>query len=127
MSFKSKYSIRLYLLIKSIHYKDLETYSREIPIDQIRAQMDAEIYDNFRDFHSRALKPAVREINLYSDKILSYELIKQGRTVVAVRFTIDTKGAPERLQLVGQLEKNLGIEQLTIWEQLQEEDKGDQT
>ena len=127
LSFKSKYSIRLYEYIKSIHYRELETYVREIPIDQLKQSMDAEIYERFKDFHTRALKPAVQEINQYSDKILSYELIKQSRTVVAVRFTISTKDAMERLKLSNQIEQGLGTDQLTLWEQLQEEDKGDQT
>ena len=121
LSFKSKYSIRLYEYIKSIHYRELETYVKEIPIDQLKKSMDAEGYKTFCDFHARVLKPAVQEINLYSDKNLSYELIKQGRTVVAVRFTISTKDAMERLKLSNQIEQELGTDQLTLWEQLQEE------
>lgn len=122
LSFKSKYSIRLYEYIKSIHYKELETYVREIPIDRLKELMGTE-YKEYRDFHSRALKPAVQEINEYSDKILTYEPIREGRKVSAIRFTISTKDAMERLKLSNQIEQELGTDQLTLWEQLQEENK----
>lgn len=120
LSFKSKYAIRLYLLVKSIHYKELESYTREIPIDQLKQSIGAESYTAFRDFHSRAIKPAVAEINQCSDKILSYELVKNGRSVVAIKFTIETKDAMDRLKLVDQIEKRLGTEQISIFDQLEE-------
>ena len=33
-------------------------------------------YSNFKDFHTRVLKPAQKEINQYSDIIFDYEIIK---------------------------------------------------
>lgn len=108
LKFKSKYSIRLYEYIKSIHYNDLDAYQKEVPLDRLRQVMDADSYPAFCDFHARALRPAVKEINQYSDKTLDYELVKVGRTVCSVKFTIGTKGAMERLKLSDQIERDLG-------------------
>lgn len=119
LNFRSKYSIRLYELIKSIHYKELETYVKEVQLDKLKQLLDAQGYKTFCDFHSRVLKPAVKEINEFSDKTLSYELIKQSRTVVAVSFTIGTKNAIDRIKLSDQIEKNLGTDQMTLWDELQ--------
>ena len=80
--------------------------------------MDAEKYKQFKDFHTRALKPAIREINQYSDKVVVYELIKQGKTVVGVKFTISTKDSIEQLKIREQIEKDFGNDQLSLWDEL---------
>lgn len=118
LHFKSKYSIRLYELIKSIHYHELETYEREFRVDALRTAIGADTYEKFKDFHTRALKPAVNEINEYSDKCLSYELIKKGRKVISVRFTISTKTPLERMKIKDTVEKDLGNNQPTLWDDL---------
>ena len=118
LRFRSKYSIRLYELIKSIHYHELEAYEREFALVQLQQSMDAEKYKQFKDFHTRALKPAIREINRYSDKVVVYELIKQGKTVVGVKFTISTKDSIEQLKIREQIEKDFGNDQLSLWDEL---------
>lgn len=115
LHFKSKYTIRLYELIKSVHYHEFETYEREFRIENLCQAMGADSYKQFRDFHSRALKPAVKEINEYSDKSLTYELVKQGRSVTGVRFTISTKPASERMKIRNQIEQEMGLEQFALW------------
>lgn len=119
LRFRSKYSPRLYELIKSVHYHELETYEREFQLDQVQQRMGAERYKQFKDFHTRALRPAVKEINQYSDKAVAYELIKQGRNVVGIKFTISTKPAIERLQIRDQIEKDFGMNQLSLWDELE--------
>lgn len=115
LHFKSKYTIRLYELIKAIHFHSLESYTKEFSLDELKRLLDAENYTQFKDFHSRVLKPAVAEINLYSDKILSYELIKKSRTVIAVVFTIESKDTLASLQVVVNIEKEFDG-QLTIFD-----------
>lgn len=118
---RSKYSIRLYELIKSIHFHELEEYTKRYTVDELKTLLDANIYKNYRDFHHRALKPAVEEINLYTDKTLSYEAVTRGKKVIAIEFKIDTKDTIERIKLRHDLDKALGGNgQLTLWEMIKD-------
>lgn len=104
LQFKRKYSIRLYELAKSIHYNDLEVYEKTYHIDELRQLLDAENYTTWQTFKTRALEPAIEEINLYSDKEIEYEPITYGKTVGHIKLRISTKEAVERLRL--RLEQN---------------------
>ena len=53
-------------------------------------------YDDFRRLNSRAIKPAVEQINRDSDIVVTPELTKEGRIVVAIRFLVREK-TPEEL------------------------------
>lgn len=108
LRFKSKYSIRLYELVKSIHYHELETYQRIYELDDLKRLLDAETYDKYKDFHTRVLRPAVDEINKYSDKIIAYRPIKRGRSTAQIELNITTKRVMERLKVKDQIEKDLG-------------------
>ena len=81
LHFKSKYSVRLYELIKSIHFHDLEEYSREYSLEELRKQLDAEKYTAWINLRQRVLEPAIAEINEYSDKNITMQPIKRGRSV----------------------------------------------
>lgn len=122
LNFKSKYTIRLYELVKSIHFHELEIYQREFELEELRRMLGAENYKNYQDFKSRVLNPAVEEVNSYSDKNVSYEPIKNGRAVSKIRLTVSTKDTLDRLKLQSQIEREFGLDQMTLWEQL--EDKG---
>ena len=106
LNFKSKYSIRLYEFLKSIHYKKMQTYTQIIPIDKFQRLLDS-TYPNFKDFHTRVLKPAQKEINAYSDINFSYELITQGRKTTDIKIIIEPKQTVERLRTTIQIEKML--------------------
>ena len=95
LNFKSKYSIRLYEFLKSIHYKKLAPYSYEISIDRFQALLDSK-YKDFKDFHTRVLKIAQKEINTYSDINLSYEIIKKGRKATDIKLFICSKNSFDR-------------------------------
>ena len=122
LHFKSKYTIRLYELIKSIHFKELESYTREYKLDELKRLLDAETYKTWQAFKERVLIPAVDEINNYSDKNLTFEPVKHGRSVNSICFKIETKEAMERIKLHSNLEKELGLDhdQMTLWDELQE-------
>lgn len=86
--FRHKFSIRLYEYLVCRHYdKDID-YSFRISFDELRAVVGAEKYTEFRSFHQRVLLPSVNEINRYTDKLVSYELVKVRNKVVAIDFTI---------------------------------------
>lgn len=120
LHFKSKYTIRLYELLKSIHFHELETYTRKYSIDELRRILGAETYTEYRDFKRRVLEPSVKEVNDYSDKAVSYEEIKNGRRVTGVQFTLTTKDVMERLQIRDKIDKELGTDQMSLWDTLNE-------
>ena len=99
LRFQSKYSIRLYEYIKSVHYNELSTYQQIISIGELKRIMGAEIYDETRDFKRKSLNPAVKEINKYSDKDLIVEEIKKGRKITHLNLIISTKDAMTRYEL----------------------------
>lgn len=109
LHFKSKYTIRLYILLKSIHYQENSIYEREYTVQELKSLLDADNYIEYRDFHSRALKPAIAEINKFSDKFVSYEPIKNGKSVIYIKLTISTKDSKQCSKIIKDIEKNLGI------------------
>lgn len=118
LRFKSKYTIRLYELIKSIHYHDLKDYERTYTVDELRTLLGAETYKTYQAFKSRVLVPAVEEINAYSDKNVSYDVVKKGRAVEKIRFIISSKDSIEALKIHRDIEKELGTDQMTLWDVL---------
>ena len=85
LNFKSKYTIRLYELVKSIHYHELDTYSRDFTLEELRGMLGAETYKTYQTFKVRVLEPSIEEVNQYSDKNVSFEPIKNGRAVSKIR------------------------------------------
>ena len=120
LKFKSKYSIRLYELIQSLHYHDLEPYTHKYSLDRLRLLMGAERYQTWQHFKDRAFMPAITEINAFSDKSLDYEPIKQGRGIVGVELHISSKDTMERLRIRSDIEKELGTSQMTLFDLLKE-------
>ena len=98
LNFKSKYSIRLYEYLKSIHFNKIKQYTQTIPIDKFKRLLDS-TYNEFKDFHTRVLKPAQKEINTYSDIIFEYELITKGRKTTDIKITITAKETFERIKV----------------------------
>lgn len=120
LHFKSKYTIRLYELLKSIHFHELETYTRKYSIEELRRVLGAETYTEYRDFKRRVLDPSVKEVNDYSDKEVSYEEIKKGRKVTGVQFTLATKDVMERLLIRDKIDKELGADETSLLDALTE-------
>lgn len=118
LHFKSKYSIRLYELVCSIHFHELEEYKRVFKIEHLKRYLDCENY-KYRDFRRDILDKAVNEINRYSDKNISYEPITIGRKVVEIELTITTKDAVDRLKISSEIEHELGLNQMTLWDTLE--------
>lgn len=92
--FKSKYSIRLYELIRSFLTQEDMRKGKEkeisFSVDELRELLDAENYSKFPEFNRSVLKKAVAEINQCSDKIkVKYDTYKVGKTVSTIVFIVD--------------------------------------
>ena len=120
LKFNSKYSIRLYELIKSIHYHELDPYERTYDIDELKRLLDAEVYKTYQHFKDRALQIAVDEINSTSDKLVSFTPIKNGRAVKKILLHIESKETGERIRLRNEIEQDLGTNQVSVWDILDE-------
>lgn len=118
LNFRSKYTIRLYEYIKSVHFHKDEIYIHECSVDTLKGVMGAGKYKEYKSFKLRALIPAIEEINQCSDESLQYEELRQGRRVVEIRLTISPKERWEVIKLKGAIEDKFELNQLTIWERL---------
>ena len=91
LKFKSKYSVRLYEIVKSYHYHDDQPRIQVLSVDDLRVILDAENYSQYRDFKKRVLTIAIAEINRFTDRNLDVREIKSGRKVLELEFTISCK------------------------------------
>lgn len=116
LNFKSKYTIRLYELIKSIHYQEIEQLEYVFSLDKLRKLTGAEKYKTYQHFKDRVLKMAVKEINQYSDKKVSFEPISNpgGKRVCAIRFYISSKSPTETAKIAGEIAKNINYNQIVF-------------
>jgi plasmid replication initiation protein len=92
---KSAYSVRLYELLKS--YLGQGAARKKFNTDDLKKRLAAP-YVNFKDFRTRALEVAVREVNQYTDIETTWEPITKGRKVVEVEFVTKEKGAIKRFE-----------------------------
>lgn len=113
---KSKYSIRLYELVTSIHFHELEECTRTFTVDELRKRLDAGTYQRFCNFNQRVLKPAIEEINLFTDKEVSCSPIKTGLKVDSIALTIKSKDVIDRVKTRTMIDEKLGPEQLALWD-----------
>ena len=92
LNLKSKYSIRIYQLMKSHSYRKeliitLDDLKYRLSLDDKKQKS----YRLFSNVSERVLKPAMKEINDKTDITIDYETIKQGRKIYALRFKIKDK------------------------------------
>ena len=105
LRFKSKYSIRLYEYIQSIHYDKLKEYQKTISVEELKKVLGADTYKLFKDFNTRVLKTAIKEINETSEKQIKVEHIKENKKVVALKLIIKNKEIIETFLLNRQYER----------------------
>lgn len=129
LSFRCKYSTRLYELIKSIHYNELETYERTYNLAELKRILGAENYTIYNAFKTRVLDPAIKEINEFSDKTLTYFPLKTGRAIDRIKFIIESKDGQETMFRRLELEEKYLTrssrrtdDQMALWD-LDEEEK----
>ena len=90
LAMKSRYSVRIYELVRSHAYQKIIAYEIErlkelLMVDGVKS------YVRFPDFRRYVLDPAMTEINRYTDLQVSYDAITKGRKVTKIQFTIDKK------------------------------------
>lgn len=98
---KSKYSIRLYELLKSwIDLKNSKASNKfravkqEFDLDDLRKRLgieDISSYAQFRELKRRVLDPAIKEVNEYTDITTTYLKLCKGRTVTGLQFEVKYK------------------------------------
>ena len=92
LAMKSKYSIRIYELMKSYEFKK----QVEFTVDDLQLKLMSD-YDRYNNFKQKVIEIAVEEINHLTDIIISFEEIKRGRKVDSLLFTITKKTAAQRM------------------------------
>lgn len=88
------YSVRLYELLKSYVNRDSWFFN----IEDLKRLLDCQNYKNYKDFNNRALKPAIEEINKYSDIVVRSSEVRKGRKVERIVFYIDRKTTLEKVE-----------------------------
>ena len=86
LSLKSKYSIRIYEILKSNLFKK----NIEIEIEELREMIGAKekTYNLYSNLKSKILLKTQEELNLKTDISFNYEEIKTGRKITALKFII---------------------------------------
>ena len=87
LSMKSKYSPRIYEILKCNEFKK-QGYI-EIEVEELRKLLKADnIYPRYNDFKRKVLEQTQKELKKISDINFDFEEIKTGRKVTALRFYI---------------------------------------
>lgn len=89
IKFNSAYGLALYE--NCIRFKNVRS-TGWIKVGVFRKLMGVndDRYPIFRDFNRRVLVPAIKDVNAYSDIMLSLEVRRVGQKVIALRFSIET-------------------------------------
>ena len=85
----SRYSYILFLYLEQNRFR--KTW--EIGLDELKHILccdDEETYKEYKRFNDRLLKRCYKELHEKTECCFTYEPVKRGRTVVAVRFTVET-------------------------------------
>jgi len=92
LSLGSGYSIRLYELMKK--WQHLGKW--EYPVEELKPKMGAiaKSHSAYGNFKSKALLPAIEEVNEKTDLHISFEELKIGRRIDRIEFTI--RYSPEK-------------------------------
>ena len=109
INFKSKYSIRIYELLKSEFDKKTHRFNDrkyifiKYSIEEFKdfLMIEQEQYKEFRDFKRRVLLPAKNEINKLSNAIFfDFETIKEGKKVVGIKLIVRNKLLDEKISTI---------------------------
>lgn len=88
LTLRSSNSIRLYELFKSYLWQ----HHWKIEVEDFRRLLNIENkYKEFKNLNRQVIKPALEEINEYTDLVVKVETIREGKTTKYLDFTIDEK------------------------------------
>lgn len=111
---KSKYSIRIYELLKQ--YESIG--KREFGLEELRRILFIEDqYNRVYDLERFILEPAKKEINEYTDILIDYEKKKKGRKISGILFAIEAKNLHEKVYIeylnefydIKEMQKKMGL------------------
>lgn len=91
LALSSIYAVRFYEIVKRYEFKG----EFELSVDEIRTIFN--LHDKYRRFSNlkrRVIEKARKEINKTADVTFDYEVIREGQSPVAVRFSIKPNGSP---------------------------------
>lgn len=82
----SKYSMRLYDLLKTWE----KTKTKTFDVEDLRVSIDAlqKSYSNFAIFELKVLEPAIKEINQFTDIFVTYTTKYRGKKISTITFEI---------------------------------------
>lgn len=108
LALRSKYSLRLYELLKSYLYLNNKTFK----IDELKELLmlgssSSKSYSEFKVFNRNIIKKSINEINELTDLYVTYNTIKIGHFVSAINFTIKEKTNLDKTLTFSKLEKIL--------------------
>ncbi|MBA3661765.1 MAG: replication initiation protein [Gammaproteobacteria bacterium] len=94
--FRSSYGLALYE--NCIRYRGLPK-TKWFDLDLFKKLMGVPPgkYAIFRDFKRRVLDKAIDEVNTYSDLVIAAELVREGRKIARLRFTLKERAKKTRL------------------------------
>ena len=107
LALRSKYSLRLYELLKSYLYLNNKTFKVDELKELLMLDSSSKSYSEFKVFNRNILAKSISEINDITDIYIEYTTIKQIRSVVAIEFKIRKKANNEQMITFSKLEKIL--------------------
>lgn len=84
LELKSKYSIRMYEILKSNQFKK----SFEINLEDLKYILKADKYKTYQHFSERVIMQSQKELSKKTDISFEFEKIPTGRKVTSIKFTI---------------------------------------
>ena len=86
LEFNSKYSIRLYQILKAEAFK--KTITLDITILKEILCLKQKAYEKYNNLKNKVIEPAIKEINENTDIQVSFTEKKEGRRIVSLEFMI---------------------------------------
>ena len=96
LSMKSKYSVRMYELLKSYEFKSEFT----VNIDELKQNLHIAKYNRFYDFKKRVLDISVIEVNKFTDILVEYTINTDRRLPVSITFNVRLKNLNEKVKMI---------------------------
>lgn len=113
LAMRSRYSIRLYEILKSYEYRHREVFE----MGNLKRLLAAENYIRYNDFKRNVLEIAIKEINALSDLNVRYEVLKDGRRYSKIKFFMhEKKDIDERLRAWREIEESLKSTQMSLFD-----------
>ena len=108
---QSQYSIRLYELLRSYSWQAGQK-GHTFNVDDLKKQLGAVQYENFKDFRRRVIELGVKEINQFTDIHVSWTPIRMGRSIERVQFAIEERDYYEKVMAAKRANEALDADQL---------------